>query len=243
MDCVTKLWQSKRDQNKKHNMTKMRTKWFKMQPENKNVRADGCTCVSILHFTGRKSKIAALPSNPAFWRQCRQRTECTLLSASVNHQTTATTRAGKPVNNTGMTTWRAHGFWCSLVSVWSQPQLNPIFNLAVFWLSLATAKPPKRQLWSDSWMEVRQDKNTTGTRQLLLHLVTSQMLKCTLTHLHGHVVAFKKWWWKQVSLGREEQRADCCCPGVQTLGLRGSADDLTSYVTKSKTDEKHGNGN
>lgn len=95
-------------------------------------------CVSILH---RKSRTASLPGNPARWCQCGQRTECTLRSARVNHQTTATQEATL-VNNASMTIWKATGFWCSLLGFWSQPQVKPIFDLDVFWLSLAAVKPP-----------------------------------------------------------------------------------------------------
>lgn len=81
--------------------------------ENKNVSERWLSRVCLFPScisADRESKAPALPGNAACWCQCGQRTVCTLLPARVNHQTTATTRAAKPVNNTSMTRWKARAF-------------------------------------------------------------------------------------------------------------------------------------
>lgn len=167
-------------------MTELRQddwEWF--FGENKNL-ADSwrvCVCVCILQ---RKGKTAALPGNPACWCQCGQRTACTLRSARVNHQTTATTQEAKPVNNGSMTIWKAAGFWCSLLAFWSQPQVNQYLTWTCFGFRSPQLSLPwcyKSQLWSDSCTEAKKGQIHHGSRRAPASPCDpSKTHRCSLSH-------------------------------------------------------------
>ena len=113
MDCVTKFLLRNGPKNAQHDKSEDIMIWNAALVKTRMSLGAGCrvrVCFHLCISADRKSKAPALPGNETCWCQCGQRTACTLLPARVNHQTTATTRAAKPVNNTSVARWRAQAF-------------------------------------------------------------------------------------------------------------------------------------
>lgn len=105
----------------------------------------------------QRAKSTALPGSPASWCQCGQRMVCSPPCAKAECQTTATTQATKPVNNTSVTIWKPRGLGTPSECWVSASNIN-LININVwlgsFWRLLTTVRLLwfyERQLWNGSW--------------------------------------------------------------------------------------------
>lgn len=122
-------------------VAKERSMWRTGKAKRKSVTESWWGRVSSLHFKVKKKQ-----NNVSTWQPCVMKSvwaENGMRSTKANCQTTATTPAAKPVNNTSMTIWKARGLGTPSECWVSASNKSLCLTWLCFWLSLTTA----RRLW------------------------------------------------------------------------------------------------